>query len=78
MSFYEGEWDIWPALFVAVEVDPFPMVTFPSPLWMRRYEDPLTEMFCVLATVKFGWMREKVETNLDEAECEPVRAGVDA
>jgi hypothetical protein len=49
-SFYDGEWDIRPALFVAVE------------------EDPLTVMFCVLVTVKFGWLREKVEMNLDDEE----------
>jgi hypothetical protein len=67
-SFHDGEWDIRPALFVAVEVDPFAMVTFPSPRWVRTYEDPLTVMFCVLVTVKFGWLREKVEMNLDEEE----------
>jgi hypothetical protein len=67
-SFHDGERDIRPTLFVAVEVDPFAMVMFPSPLWVRRYEDPLTETFCVLVTVKFGCVKEKVEMNFDEAE----------
>jgi hypothetical protein len=55
-------------LFVGVEVDPFATVTLPSPAWVRRYKEPLTEMFCLSVTVKFGWMREKVEMNLDEEE----------
>jgi hypothetical protein len=67
-SLHDDKYNIVPAVFVAVEVDPFAMVTLPSSSWVRRYEDPLTEMFCVLVTVKFGWLREKVKTNLDEEE----------
>ena len=67
-SLHDGECDIVPALFVVVEVDPFAMVTLPSPPRVRRYEDPLTEVFCALVTVKFGWLREKGKMNLDEEE----------
>jgi hypothetical protein len=44
------------------------MATVPSAFWVRRHEDPLTEMFCVLVTGKFCWVKEKVKMNLDKAK----------